>query len=118
MALLPGSPAIDAGSASGAPATDQRGVIRPQGCGVDIGAYEYLVSPIYTSMTIQCATNRQMPLTIMALNPTVTLQISTNLLNWQDVTNFTAGSNGAFLYVAPIPGDTRARFYRLKSSTP
>ena len=47
MALLPGSPAIDAGTAIGAPATDQRGVPRPQGAGVDIGAFEYLTSPSF-----------------------------------------------------------------------
>ncbi len=40
-ALLPGSPAIDAGDNSGCPATDQRGVARPQGAACDIGAYEY-----------------------------------------------------------------------------
>src|SRR6266850_7748592 len=39
-ALLPGSPAIDAGDDFGAPATDQRGVSRPQGNHVDIGAFE------------------------------------------------------------------------------
>ncbi len=39
-ALLPGSPAIDAGDNSGCPATDQRGVSRPQGLRCDIGAYE------------------------------------------------------------------------------
>jgi uncharacterized repeat protein (TIGR01451 family) len=41
MALLPGSPAIDAASGVGAPATDQRGVPRPQGAGFDIGAFEF-----------------------------------------------------------------------------
>lgn len=39
-ALLEGSSAIDSGTASGAPKSDQRGVPRPQGAGVDIGAYE------------------------------------------------------------------------------
>ena len=39
-ALLAGSPAIDAGTNTGAPADDQRGVARPQGAGFDIGAYE------------------------------------------------------------------------------
>ena len=39
-ALLSGSPAIDAGTATGAPGTDQRGVGRPQGAAYDIGAYE------------------------------------------------------------------------------
>jgi CSLREA domain-containing protein len=42
-ALLPGSPAIDAGSTESCPATDQRGVARPQGAACDIGAFE--VSP-------------------------------------------------------------------------
>ncbi|WP_367338673.1 choice-of-anchor Q domain-containing protein [Aminivibrio sp.] len=39
-AVLSGSSAIDAGTAFGAPAVDQRGEPRPQGTGVDIGAYE------------------------------------------------------------------------------
>lgn len=38
-ALLAGSPAIDAGGPD-CPATDQRGLPRPQGAGCDIGAYE------------------------------------------------------------------------------
>ncbi|MDX6385309.1 MAG: hypothetical protein QOK48_2882, partial [Blastocatellia bacterium] len=40
MELLPGSPALEAGDDSGAPATDQRGITRPQGNHVDIGAFE------------------------------------------------------------------------------
>ncbi|WAZ25658.1 CSLREA domain-containing protein [Streptomyces cinnabarinus] len=38
-ALLPGSPALDA--AADCPATDQRGITRPQGAACDIGAYEH-----------------------------------------------------------------------------
>jgi hypothetical protein len=41
MALLPGSPAIDQGSAGGSPGTDQRGVLRPQGAATDLGAFEF-----------------------------------------------------------------------------
>lgn len=40
QALLTGSPAIDAGDDTACPATDQRGVARPQGAQCDIGAYE------------------------------------------------------------------------------
>jgi len=39
-ALLPGSPAIDMADNALCPATDQRGVVRPQGPTCDIGAYE------------------------------------------------------------------------------
>ena len=39
-ALLPGSPALDAGDPTACPPTDQRGVVRPQGSGCDIGAFE------------------------------------------------------------------------------
>lgn len=41
--LLPGSPAIDTADQSNCPEKDQRGVVRPQGQGCDIGAFE--VSP-------------------------------------------------------------------------
>ena len=39
-ALSAGSPAIDAADAGNCPATDQRGVTRPQGAGCDVGAFE------------------------------------------------------------------------------
>jgi hypothetical protein len=39
-ALLSGSPAIDAPDAALCPATDQRGVARPQGPACDVGAFE------------------------------------------------------------------------------
>jgi fibronectin-binding autotransporter adhesin len=54
MALLPGSPAIDAGSdavcgASPVGGKDQRGITRPQGAHCDIGAYELTAQtgPVY-----------------------------------------------------------------------
>jgi CSLREA domain-containing protein len=45
IALQPGSPAIDAAVAENCPATDQRGVERPQGAGCDIGAFELEAAP-------------------------------------------------------------------------
>jgi len=44
-ALLPGSPAVDAGDGHACPSTDQRGVPRPQGRACDIGAYELVGGP-------------------------------------------------------------------------
>jgi hypothetical protein len=51
QALLPGSPAIDAGNNAACPATDQRGVPRPQPSGgiCDIGAYEVGVADLALS---------------------------------------------------------------------
>lgn len=118
MALLPGSPATDAGGALGAPTTDQRGAPRPQGSSVDIGAFEYLYSPVFTGAAVQTWTNRQMLLNGLTPNPALTLQASSNLLNWWGVTNFTTGSNGVFQCADPVPGDAQARFYRLKSGAP
>lgn len=39
-ALPSGSPAVDSGTDTGAPTEDQRGISRPQGAGMDMGAYE------------------------------------------------------------------------------
>lgn len=46
LALLEGSPAIDAGTNAGCPPVDQRGVTRPQGPACDIGAFERLATPV------------------------------------------------------------------------
>jgi hypothetical protein len=115
MAPLPGSPAIDAGSAVGAPATDQRGVPRPQGRAVDIGAYEYLSAPLFIGMTIQSSTNCCLQMAGLAPDQTFILQVSSNLVNWSTVANFT-GTNGFVQYTNPA-GQDRNRFYRLKSGT-
>jgi hypothetical protein len=56
LALLPGSPAIDAGDDSAAPPTDQRGVARPVGAASDIGAYECsapFVATVSPSQTVE-----------------------------------------------------------------
>jgi hypothetical protein len=55
-ALLPGSPAQDTGTCSfGAPGSDQRGVLRPQGAGCDMGAVEHdvLTWYVYLPMVIR-----------------------------------------------------------------
>ncbi len=45
LRLQAGSPCIDAGTATGAPTTDIIGIVRPQGSGIDMGAYEYPGTP-------------------------------------------------------------------------
>jgi CSLREA domain-containing protein len=51
MALLAGSPSLDAGVACPPPAADQRGVIRPQGPACDSGAFEVEVPTAPASAT-------------------------------------------------------------------
>ncbi len=46
-ALLPGSPAINAANPAFCPAVDQRGVVRPQGPGCDIGAFEAVLEWLF-----------------------------------------------------------------------
>jgi hypothetical protein len=58
-ALLAGSPAINAVPASGAgcPATDQRGVVRPNGPDCDIGAYEHAPPTVTTGAATGVSTS-------------------------------------------------------------
>jgi hypothetical protein len=82
-ALMPGSPAIDAGNPamsgsdeSACLATDQRGVTRPQGDRCDIGAYEYAAPGSLARLVIQNGDEQQTapnmafthPLTVAALD--------------------------------------------------
>ncbi|MCL4541670.1 MAG: CSLREA domain-containing protein, partial [Chloroflexi bacterium] len=72
MALLPGSPAIDAGgtSSNNCPLTDQRGVSRPQGKACDIGAYELV--QVVTPTSTPTATPTPTPTATPTVTPTAT----------------------------------------------
>jgi hypothetical protein len=52
--ILVGSPCIDTGTSFGAPATDITGIARPQGAGIDMGAYEGSAANVYagTNLTV------------------------------------------------------------------
>ena len=51
--LQVGSPSLDAGTATGAPATDMLGLARPQGAGFDLGCYEAAAcSPLTSAGTV------------------------------------------------------------------
>jgi hypothetical protein len=116
MALLPNSPAIDFGDSSGVPATDQRGYPRPNGSGVDIGAYEFY----YPTQAVLVARLNMAPaangiglnFTAFPIN-TYRLQASTNLLTWFDLE-----TNGPFASVTNVnrtyrPPGPDHRFFRL-----
>jgi hypothetical protein len=118
MALLPGSPAINAGDPVGAPPADQRGVTRPQGPGVDLGAFEYQYIPAFTGAKFQNPTNFWLQMSGLLPAQAFTLQTSTNLLDWLDLTNFVAGESPVYEFVDVNLGRPATRFYRLEVSNP
>jgi hypothetical protein len=119
-ALLQGSPAIDAGVPTGAPADDQRGVSRPQGLGVDIGAFEFQFPaiPIFAPVQIQSKTN----LFLKAFgfpSTSYTLQASQDFISWDNIATLTAPSNGVLQFTELInPIACPKRFFRLRSQSP
>ncbi|OAQ39187.1 hypothetical protein A5893_11005 [Pedobacter psychrophilus] len=59
LRLLSGSPAIDAGTATGAPSTDINGISRPQGSGIDMGAYEGITTLPVKLISLEAAIKNQ-----------------------------------------------------------
>lgn len=93
MALLADSPAIDFGSAAGAPAADQRGFPRPYGVGVDIGAFE--LGPMIPPLSSwRSGTNLNISFVGQA-GMSYRIERSSDLLNWetQEITG-TLATNG------------------------
>jgi hypothetical protein len=117
LALLPGSPALDAGTAMGVPPTDQRGVARPQGAGVDIGAFEYQYTvPVISGATFQ-GPNFCLQCCVLP-GSAYTVQVSTNLLNWSDLECIISDTNGLLNCADAAPVNCAKRFYRLKYTAP
>jgi len=113
-ALLSGSPAIENGSNYGAPSTDQRGVARPQGLNVDIGAFEFQPDqPMLVAITAQSPTNVWMQ-SWSRPGASHTLEASTNLTQWLRVADFNADPNGLWEFNDAELKDRPTRFYRVK----
>jgi len=112
MALLPGSPAIDAGNTSLAPATDQRGFPRPAGLAADIGAFEYgSVMPAIT-ISLSGVTN----LTILGTgnaNQSCRLLSSPDLTSWVPIATNQIGGDGTVLFYDICAPGSSCRFYWL-----
>jgi len=112
MALLPGSPAINTGDTSLAPAADQRGFPRPAGLAADIGAFEY------GSVMPTLAISRSGPsgLNIVGTGnagQSCRLLAGTNLSSWIPIATNQIGANGTILYYDNCPPGSACRFYRL-----
>ena len=101
IALLPGSPAINAGTNTGAPATDQRGIARSQQSIVDIGAFE---SRGFT-LALTSGSNQSAFVNTVFANPlvvTVTANSAGEPVNGGKVT-FTPPGSGASASIAGNP---------------
>jgi len=81
VALLPGSPAIDAIYDGSAPSVDQRGVPRPNGPRPDIGAFEYASAPYFT-LSLNAAGQLSGSTTP---NMNYRIQTSSDLITWQNL---------------------------------
>lgn len=111
MALLPGSPAIDAADPAAAPPTDQRGGSRPAGAAPDIGAYEYGSFPLLRFGSPQAGA---WDLTIAeVLVPSCRLLTSTNLADWVTIATRQIGPEGTASFRVPVDTAELRRFYRV-----
>jgi hypothetical protein len=112
MALLPGSPAIDAADTAAAPPTDQRGFPRPFGAAADIGAFEYGAWPLLSISRFQAG-----GFTISvhgASGQSCHLLTSTTLTNWVAVATNAAGPDGSLTFQIDA-GSDHQRFWRVVS---
>ena len=108
MALLGGSPALDAGDVAVAPPTDQRGL--PRFGAPDIGAYEYCVQ-----LGAQMVPGPLGGLRILATGrsgQSCQLLRSANLTNWIPVTTKPIAADGTVTFVVQ-PADVTRCFFRV-----
>jgi hypothetical protein len=108
MALVPGSPAIDAGDDSLCPGTDQRGVPRPIRTHCDIGAYEFVPAPALVrgpsgNVRVQFTWQPQRNLTAQA---------TTDFATWTTIGTATTSTNGFVEFKDTSASQFSLRFYR------
>ena len=110
MALLPASPAIDAGESAAAPPTDQRGLPRPFGSAADIGAYEYVAR-------LQIARSPQSGWNILLCDgrpgEISRLLTSSTLSDWQSVATNQIDADGMVLFEHNHGNGESQRFYKV-----
>ena len=113
LPLLYGSPAIDAGDATAAPATDQRGFPRPFGSAADIGAYEWGAAPPMQPQFTACrrSTNAIELAVSGEIGRLFELHSSSNLTEWAWLANLT-NTTGSMLYTDTGATNQPRRFYK------
>jgi hypothetical protein len=112
MALLPGSPAIDAADTLAAPFTDQRGFPRPAGSAADIGAFEY-GSMLPVSSIARPAGNVLSVLVEGNSNQWCRLLASSNLSDWIPIATNQIGPAGTVIFHDTLNPGSCCRFYRV-----
>ena len=110
MALLPGSPAIDAGDNSAAQPADQRGFPRVVGPNIDIGAYERCYLPVLQISPPQ--TNTVCLLVYGLPDQACRLMRSSTLANWLPLATNQIGANGTTVFQDGCGTGQTCRFYR------
>lgn len=108
MALLPGSPAIDAGDPTSATPTDQRGVPRPYGQTADIGAFEYWLQ----AQAVACPIEGIDILALGIAGQSCRLLVSPDLTTWTATATNQIGADGTTLF-HDDGNEQSQRFYRL-----
>ncbi len=113
MALLPGSPALDA-IPSSFPPVDQCGTPRPQGPKADIGAFEDLVpGAARLSMTF-LSSGLAVIQFVAPPGKTYNVESSTDLVHWAQIGEAAStGSTGGFQFIDLDVNLPAARFYRI-----
>lgn len=107
-----GSPLINAGINLNLGGVDFFGTAIPQGGAADIGAHE--TAAVILKIASAAITNQNLSLSVSGPSGTTnTIQISTNLLTWSNLTTF-INTNGTFRYSEPIGTNQTRRFYRVR----
>jgi len=117
-ALLPGSPALDAGDDM-LTGLDQRGRPRLSGAHVDIGAYEFGVpAPVHlTSVRKLDSGAFQFAFTNLAdvtFNIFATTNVALKATQWLNLGPATSVTDGLFQFADPDGANTGRRFYQLR----
>ncbi|HEY7310781.1 MAG TPA: choice-of-anchor Q domain-containing protein [Gemmataceae bacterium] len=131
LAVLGGSPAIDAGDSNAAAGpTDQRGYARLVGNAIDIGAYEYGATPAAVDLSVTGSATTAYPGEQLTFTLTVTnngsspqsnvaltdlLPANTTLVSWTPAAGWSgsdpaAGNGKVSAWIASLPGNASATF--------
>lgn len=106
--LASAGPAVDAGTPTGAPATDLDGKPRPSGNGYDIGTYEYQAAPTVPEAPQVRSTQVDIGTAQRSAVRSLTVTFSTPVTLGAGAFTLAGLPGGARLVVAPSAGDARA----------